>query len=41
MKKFVVKYRKPFIITLGIMVLNFTLGFDIRFTIINILWLLA
>ena len=35
------KYRKAIIITAGILVLNLTLGFDIRFTIINLLWLIA
>jgi hypothetical protein len=41
MKAFTFKYKKLIIITLGIAVLNLAFGFDARFTIINILWLLV
>ena len=40
MKDFVIKYKKQIVITLGITVLNMIFGFDARFTIINLLWLL-
>lgn len=39
MKAFIIKYRKPIVITLGITILNIVFGFDERFTIINLLWL--
>jgi hypothetical protein len=41
MKNFMIKYKKPLIITVGITVLNLMYGFDARFTIINLLWLLV
>lgn len=41
MKAYIIKYRKPITITLGITVLNLFFGFDARFTIINLLWLLV
>ena len=40
-KAFVIKYRKPLVITSGIIVLNIVFGLDLRFTIINLLWLLV
>lgn len=40
-KTFIIKYKKPIIITIGITLLNFYFGFDARFTIINLLWLLV
>lgn len=40
MKQFLLKYKKAIIITIGITVLNLYFGFDARFTIINLLWLL-
>jgi hypothetical protein len=40
-KNFIIKYKKPILITLGITVLNLYFGFDARFTIINLLWLLV
>jgi hypothetical protein len=40
MKDVIIKYKKPIIITLGITLLNLYFGFDARFTIINLLWLL-
>ena len=41
MKEFIIKYKKPIVITVGITVLNIAFGFDPRFTIINLLWLLV
>lgn len=41
MKEWVIKYKKPIVITIGITVLNLIYGFDARFTIINLLWLLV
>ena len=41
MKTLIIKYKKPIIITLGLTVLNLYFGFDARFTIINLLWLLV
>lgn len=35
------KYRKQIVITSGIIALNLIYGFDPRFTLINILWLLV
>jgi hypothetical protein len=35
------KYKKPALIIAGIIVLNLIYGFDPRFTIINLLWLLV
>jgi len=35
------KNRKPLLITTGITVLNLVYGFDARFTLINLLWLLV
>ena len=39
MKEFIIKYKKPIVITVGITALNIAFGFDARFTIINLLWL--
>ncbi len=33
-------YHKPLVITVSIIVLNILYGFDARFTIINLIWLL-
>jgi hypothetical protein len=41
MKKIIIKYKKPIIITIGITILNLLFGFDARFTLINLLWLLV
>lgn len=41
MKELVLKYKKPIVITIGITLLNLYFGFDPRFTIINLLWLLV
>jgi hypothetical protein len=40
LKNFLLKRKKPIIILLAIIVLNVIFGFDARFTIINLLWLL-
>lgn len=34
------KYRKPMVITLSVIILNIVFGFDPKFTIINLVWLL-
>ena len=39
MKKFILKYKKPIIITISITLLQLLYGFDPKFTIINIIWL--
>ncbi|TRZ74953.1 MAG: hypothetical protein D4R94_07675 [Chitinophagaceae bacterium] len=39
MKQFILKYKKPIIITISITVLQLVFGFDPKFTIINIIWL--
>jgi hypothetical protein len=36
-----IKYRKFILIPAGIIVLNLSFGFDMRFTLINLLWLLV
>jgi hypothetical protein len=41
MKAFLIKYRKPIVIITGITLLNLIYGFDPRFTLINLLWLLV
>jgi hypothetical protein len=35
------KYKKPIVIIAGIIALNIAFGFDPRFTLINLLWLLV
>jgi hypothetical protein len=39
MKDFIIKYKKPIIITLSVTVLQLIFGFDPKFTIINLIWL--
>lgn len=41
MKEFFVKYKKPIVITVSITVLQIVFGFDPKFCIINIIWLLV
>ena len=41
MKAFLIKYKKPIVVTIAINVLNYLYGFDARFTIINLIWLLV
>jgi hypothetical protein len=40
MKEYLVKHKKYLIILAGIVALNGYYGFDARFTIINLLWVL-
>jgi len=39
MKEFIIKYKKPIIITLAVIVLQLIFGFDPKFSLINIIWL--
>jgi hypothetical protein len=39
MKQFIIKYKKPIIITTSLVALQLLFGFDPKFTIINIVWL--
>lgn len=42
MKNFIKKYKKPIIITISITVLQIIEGhFDLKFTMINLIWLLV
>jgi len=41
MKELVIKYKKSIVIVAGITALNIAFGFDPRFTLINLLWLLV
>jgi hypothetical protein len=36
-----IKYKKPLIITVSIVVLQLLFGFDPKFTLINLIWLLV
>jgi hypothetical protein len=38
-KEFIIKYKKPIVISLALTALNFYFGFDAKFTIINLIWL--
>jgi hypothetical protein len=39
MKTFLIKYKKPLIITASVIVLQIAFGFDPKFCIINMIWL--
>jgi hypothetical protein len=39
LKEFVIKYKKPIIITVSITILQMIFGWDAKFTAINIIWL--
>lgn len=39
MKEFLVRHKKPVIITLSVIILQLIFGFDPKFSIINIIWL--
>ena len=39
MKDILLKYKKPIIITLSVILLQLIFGFDPKFTLINIIWL--
>ncbi|MGQ2984166.1 hypothetical protein [Flavobacterium sp.] len=41
MKEKIIKYKKPLIITGSVIVLQLIFGFDAKFCIINIIWLLV
>jgi hypothetical protein len=41
MKHFFLKYKKPIVITTSITILQIIWGFDPKFCIINIVWLLV
>jgi|GEM_PF-547420 len=41
MKKLMLKYKKPIIITVSIIILQLIWGFDPKFCIINLIWLLV
>ncbi len=40
-KDLMVRNKKPLLIISGIIILNLIFGFDARFTLINLLWLLV
>jgi len=35
-----IKYKKPIVITLSLVLLQWAFGFDPKFTLINLIWLL-
>lgn len=39
MKSFLIRFKKPIIITTSVVVLQLIFGFDPKFFIINIIWL--
>jgi hypothetical protein len=39
MKSILIKYKKPIIIAISVVVLQLLFGFDPKFCIINIIWL--
>lgn len=41
MLAFIKKYKKPIIITLSVTILQLIFGFDPKFCIINLIWLLV
>jgi hypothetical protein len=41
MKKFAIKYKKPLIITASICILQALFGWDEKFTLINLIWLMV
>lgn len=41
MKEKLLRYKKPLLISMTIIILNVIYGFDARFTIINLVWLLV
>ncbi|MFC6263633.1 MULTISPECIES: hypothetical protein [Flavobacterium] len=41
MKQKIIKYKKPIIITTSVIVLQLIFGFEPKFCIINIIWLLV
>jgi hypothetical protein len=41
MKGFILKYKKPLVITTSIVLLQMIFGWDAKFCIINLIWLLV
>ncbi|MEY2739796.1 MAG: hypothetical protein RL259_1705 [Bacteroidota bacterium] len=41
MKEIIIKYKKPIIITTSVIILQLIWGFDPKFCLINIIWLLV
>jgi hypothetical protein len=41
MKAQIVRYKKPLIITSSVLLLQVFFGWDIKFTVINLIWLLV
>jgi hypothetical protein len=41
MKEILIKYKKPIIITTSVIILQLIWGFDPKFCLINIIWLLV
>lgn len=41
MKEIIIKYKKPIIITTAVIVLQLIWGFDPKFCLINMIWLLV
>lgn len=41
MKHFLIKYKKPLIISLSVLCLQLLFGWDTKFTLINLIWLLV
>jgi hypothetical protein len=41
MKEIVIQYKKPIIITTSVIILQLIWGFDPKFCLINIIWLLV
>jgi len=39
MKDFIIKFKKPLIITISVLALQLIFGFDPKFSVINIIWL--
>lgn len=39
MKTFLIRYKKPLVITISVVTLQLIFGFDPKFCIINIIWL--
>ena len=41
MKEIIIKYKKPIIISVSVIILQLLFGFDPKFCIINLIWLLV
>jgi len=40
-KSFLLRYKKPIIITISVIVLQICFGFDIKFCLMNLIWLMV